>query len=134
MKHFNCLHHPEFIGKGTSIEGEELIMQEKKIMDTMGLSNDVDRVRLATFQLRSDADEWWKAQIGTRGPETYTWEEFIRIFYVRFFPRAIQQQSTNRFSTLQHGSNMTVHEYHARFIQLARFSPVPVTPDEPTLA
>lgn len=72
MKHFNCLHPPEFISNGTMIEAGEWIRNITKIINTMGITHDEDLVRLASFQLRSNADEWWEAQTRTRRPETFT--------------------------------------------------------------
>lgn len=72
MKHFNHLYPLEFIGKGITIEAGEYIRHITKIIDTMSITHDEDRVRLASFQLRSDADEWWEAQTRTCRPKTFT--------------------------------------------------------------
>lgn len=57
MKHFNCLHPPEFTNRGTLIEAEEWVRQMKKIIDSTGITSDEDKVILTFFQLRSDADQ-----------------------------------------------------------------------------
>lgn len=53
---------------------------------------------------------------------------------VKFFPKAVRQQLSDRFATLRYGYNMTVHEYHASFIQLGSFAPHPIVADETSIA
>lgn len=57
MKHFNRMHHSKYTGKGTIVKAKEWLRQMRKIMDTMEISSEEDRVRLASFHLSSDADQ-----------------------------------------------------------------------------
>src|SRR3954468_23251145 len=47
---------------------------------------------------------------------------------------ATRQDLAQRFSTLYQGANMTVAEYHSRFIQLGQFALQSLVADEPTMA
>src|SRR4051812_6166918 len=102
-----------------------------KILDAMGVTADADRVRIATLHLDAQADEWWEGMTRARRAETYTWDEFVRAFYVRFFPRATRQDLADRFQNLKQGENQSITDYHSRFIQLGRFAPQSVVADEP---
>src|SRR3954469_1376582 len=97
MKYFKRMGAPPFTGQGTSVEADDWIREMKKIFDTMGVASEVDRVRLATFQLRSEADQWWSSETRIRDPETFTWEDFTMPFFLRLFPRAMRQQLTDIF-------------------------------------
>src|SRR3954469_15576427 len=100
----------------------------------MGVSREADRVRLAAFQLRSEADQWWSLETRIRDPETFTWDDFTTAFFLRFFPRAMRQQLADRFGTLRQGFNVSVQDYHTSFIQLGHFAPQSTAEDEPGLA
>src|SRR3954462_1623880 len=134
MKYFKRMGAPLFTGLGTAVEADDWIRELKKIFDTMGVSREADRVRLAAFQLRSEADQWWSSETRIRDPETFTWEDFTKAFFLRFFPRAMQQQLADRFASLRQGFNVSVQEYHASFIQLGHFAPQSTAEDEPGLA
>ena len=49
-----------------------------------------------------------------------TWEEFRELFMGKFFPASAQHAKAREFLELKQGT-MTVLEYVAKFIELARF-------------
>ena len=49
-----------------------------------------------------------------------TWGEFIKLFLGKFFPASIRHAKAREFLELKQG-NMTMLEYVAKFIELARF-------------
>ena len=52
----------------------------------------------------------------------YTWEDFKRIFYERYFPQSIRFQKFREFDRLEQGS-MTVAQYAMKFEELSRYAP-----------
>lgn len=84
-------------------------------MDIIGVSDDSDGVSLATFYLSASIDKWWEELTRTRKPETFSWEDFVKAFYVLFFPRATRQEMADKFASLYQG-RMSVANYYARFI------------------
>lgn len=97
MKHFNYLNPPSFTGNNTTVEAEEWSRQIQKIFNTMCITEDWDQVRLTSFCFISTADGWWDELARTKPAESFTWTEFVNIFYLRFFPRATKQELADRF-------------------------------------
>ena len=89
---------------------------------------------MASFYLSDTADDWWTELTRTRHPETFSWEEFVREFYIRFFPRATRLEYVDRFALLVQADRMFVSNYYTKFIQLARFGPLANIPDKATRA
>ena len=56
----------------------------------------------------------------SRDPETMTWGEFRELFIGKFFPASARHAKSREFLELKQG-NMTMLEYIAKFIELARF-------------
>ena len=52
VKTFTRMGAPWFNGKRTAIDAEVWLRHARKIMDTMGVTEDGDRVRLASFHCR----------------------------------------------------------------------------------
>ena len=51
-------------------------MQIEKVLVAMEIAFDTTRIRLAAFQLESEAQVWWNWAKTTRDLEEMTWEEF----------------------------------------------------------
>src|SRR5947208_1167114 len=131
MRNLTRYNPPRYTGRGTAVQSEEWMRAFTKILDAMGITADADRVRIASLHLDAQADEWWEGMTRARRAETYTWDEFVRAFNVRFFPRATRQDLADRFQNLKQGENQSITDYHSRFIQLGRFAPQSVVADEP---
>ncbi|MQM13940.1 hypothetical protein Taro_046867 [Colocasia esculenta] len=86
----------------------------------------VDKVVLATFQLRGFAQEWWRLKMQTtfagRIEGAITWPEFLEAFNDTFFPLQVQEAKREQFRTLQQGGT-SVLEYQMRFMALSRYAP-----------
>src|SRR3954470_13070575 len=130
MRNLTRYNPPRYTGRGTEVQSEEWMRAFTKILDAMGVTADADRVRIASLHLDAQADEWWEGMTRARRAKTYTWDEFVRAFYVRFFPRATRQDLADRFQNLKQGDNQSITDYHSRFIQLGRFAPQSVVADE----
>jgi hypothetical protein len=94
------------------------------LFDTLGCTHE-QRARYIGLKLTGEAGRWWtsKKVLLTKPPnETIiTWDLFKVEYNRRFFPRAQRQLRAIEFQNLVQG-DMTVEQYSARFIELARFA------------
>ena len=53
-----------------------------------------EKVNFATFMLQDEVADWWNMELKKLGPNDvpYTWKDFRRIFYERYFSQSIQFQ------------------------------------------
>ena len=51
-------------------------MQVDKVLETMEITSDMTRIRIATFQLEGEAQVWWNWANTFRDLEAMTWAEF----------------------------------------------------------
>ncbi|XP_057444006.1 uncharacterized protein LOC130736177 [Lotus japonicus] len=84
---FNRHGPPRFKGE-VELEKADLWIQEMdKIFETLH-TPDAERVKLAAFMLKGDAEYWWRSarQLMTANHEAITWESFKRAFMDKYFP------------------------------------------------
>lgn len=78
-------------------------------------------VRLATYLLEGDANQWWRDVRQLKFPNSVTvsiqWKDFEVAFYEKYFPGHVRNRFDREFWNLQQGS-MTVSEYEAAFARL----------------
>lgn len=85
---------------------------------------ETNKVRLASYMLKDQADTWWRAALRTTfaGQKDHlTWDEFLVAFRDEYFLEHIQDLQAQEFLTLVQGT-MTVMEYHAKFTRLEKFT------------
>ena len=90
------------------------------VLEAMEISSNATRIRLAAFQLEGEAQVWWKRARTSRDLEAMTWAEFQDLFMGKYFPNTARHAKAQEFLELKQGM-MTVMEYMARFMELARF-------------
>ncbi|XP_052177626.1 uncharacterized protein LOC127791686 [Diospyros lotus] len=128
LKNFMALRPPEFHGRTDVLAAESWMLSMEKHLRAMGC-NDAQKVQLATFLFRDDAERWWETtrqRYGIRGP---TWAEFREVFHGTYFPSWVREQKTYEFIELTQG-NKSVAQYEEEFISLARFAPDLVSTEE----
>ena len=86
----------------------------------MDISFDATKIRLAAFQLEGESQVWWDRVKTSRDLDAMTWEKFHGLFMSKYFPATARHAKAQEFLELRQGT-MTVMEYMARFIELARF-------------
>ena len=96
-------------------------MQIEKVLETMEITSDTTRIRLAAFQLKGEAQVWWRWTRTSRDLEAMTWVEFQKLFMGKYFPETARHAKAQEFLELKQGV-MTVMDYVARFIELTRFA------------
>ena len=94
--------------------------QVERILESMEITFDATRIRLATFQLEGESKIWWDWVKVSRDLETMTWGEFRDLFMDKYFPTSARHAKAREFLELKQGS-MTVLEYVDKFTKLARF-------------
>ena len=95
-------------------------MQIKKVLKAMEITSYVTRIRLAAFQIMGEAQVWWRWARTFRDLEAMTWAEFQDLFMGKYFLEAARHAKAQEFLELKQGL-MTVMDYVAQFIELARF-------------
>ena len=85
---------------------------------------DVQKVRFSTHILAEEADDWWVSllPILEQDGAEVTWAIFKREFLDRYFPEDVRGKKEIEFLELKQG-NMSVTEYAAKFVELAKFYP-----------
>ena len=115
-------HHPlTFTGGGDPMVTDHWFMQIEKVLETMEITSDTTRIRLAAFQLEGEAQVWWNWAKTSRDLEAMTWAEFQELFMGKYFSDTARHAKAQEFLDLKHGT-VTVMDYVARFTELARFA------------
>ena len=112
---------PSFTGGGDPMVADHWFMQIEKVLEAMEITSDTTRVRLAAFQLEGEAQVWWRWAKTSRDLDVMTWAEFQELFMGKYFPDTARHAKAQEFLELKQGT-MTVIEYMARFIELARYA------------
>ena len=96
-------------------------MQNEKVLEAIEITSDATRIRLAAFQLEGEAQVWWRWARTSRDLEAMTWAEFQELFMGKYFPDTARYAKAQEFLELKQRV-MTVMDFVAWFIELARFS------------
>ena len=91
------------------------------MLETMEITSDTTRIRLAAFQLEGEAQVWWKWARTSRDLEAMTWAEFQELFMGKYFPDTARHAKAQEFLELKR-ETMNMMEYVARFTKLVHFS------------
>nr|CAD1842671.1 unnamed protein product [Ananas comosus var. bracteatus] len=120
---FQKLNPPIFRGSTDPLEAESWLQEMEKALTHMGIGGET-QVTFATYMLREGAYEWWKSVRDGHNDKTesWTWKEFCKIFYDKYFPDSIRRAKKAEFVHLEQ-SNRTVIEYELEFTRLERFAP-----------
>ena len=91
------------------------------MLEAMTITSDTTRIRLVAFQLEGEAQVWWNWAKTSRDLEAMTWSKFQELFMGKYFPDTTHHAKAQEFLELKQGT-MTVMDYVARFMELARFA------------
>ena len=75
-------------------------MQVEKVLEAMKITSDATRIRLAAFQLESEAQVWWNWAKTSRDLEAMTWAKFQELFTGKYFPDIARHAKTQEFLEL----------------------------------
>ena len=60
LQRFRAPHPPTFTGGGDPMVADHRFIQIEKVLEAKEITSDTTRIRLAVFQLESEAQIWWK--------------------------------------------------------------------------
>ncbi|XP_028082584.1 uncharacterized protein LOC114283904 [Camellia sinensis] len=120
---------PKFTGVADLRVAENWLQQIEKMLDTIGITKDADRIAFAVVELDDEADHWWELIKNTRDMTNMSWNQFKDLFLNKHFPNTVWQERVRGFQNLELG-NMTVTQHTAKFEKLARYATRYVVNDE----
>ena len=72
LQRFRAHHPPTFTEGGDPMVADHWFMQIEKVLEAMEITSDATKIRLAAFQLESEAQVWWKWARTSRDLEAMT--------------------------------------------------------------
>ncbi|CAH9075135.1 unnamed protein product [Cuscuta europaea] len=112
---------PKYLGEEDHLILEDWIRTFDKLFDSLNCPSE-QRVNIAVYYLHQEADHWWAANgLALLGQPGFDWEDFIVALRDRFYPDHVKEANYEEFVNFKQG-DLTVHEYHTKFVQLARFA------------
>ncbi|KAJ1410736.1 Retrotransposon gag domain, partial [Sesbania bispinosa] len=128
LAEFMKLKPPTFSGSNVNEDPQQFIDGLERLWRALGCS-DIQDVELASFQLEGVAYDWFDTVTHGRlvGSPLLAWGEFSRLFMARFLPESVRDGLAHEFERLEQTEGMSVSEYSARFTQLSRHAPYPIT-------
>ncbi|RHN40786.1 putative nucleotidyltransferase, Ribonuclease H [Medicago truncatula] len=123
LKTFMRNHPPTFKGRYDPDGAQTWLKEIERVFRVMQCT-EVQKVRFGTHQLAEEADDWWVSLLPTLEQDgaAVTWAVFRRDFLSRYFPEDVRGKKEIEFLELKQG-NMSVTEYAAKFMELAKFYP-----------
>ena len=81
------MHHPPtFTRGGDPMVSDYWFRQIEKILESIEITSDVTKIKLAAFQLEGESQVWWDWVKTSRDLEAMTWVEFHELFMGKYFP------------------------------------------------
>lgn len=124
MKRFRELGPEKYDGTGDADKAEQWIQHLEDIYEVLECT-EIEKRRLAAFQLAGDARNWWglvKSTMGERAVNNMNWTAFKRKFMDKYFPETERESKELEFIQLEQDT-MTVTEYQKKFEALSRYAP-----------
>ena len=112
---------PTFLGESDPVAAEQWLKSIKKKLRTLGIPPEYC-VDFATYMFEGKAEEWLESQGDDYDIPSLSWDEFEALFKRSFVPENHRLRMIREFDDLVQG-DMTVSQYHARFIELSRYNP-----------
>lgn len=76
----------EFDRKMDPLIAEAWMRKVEKILNTLMIIDDANRIRLATHQLESEVDQWWRDKQDTINTTGFMWQGFRDLFFDKYYP------------------------------------------------
>ncbi|MQM17332.1 hypothetical protein Taro_050301 [Colocasia esculenta] len=116
LERFLRLRPPMFHGEYDPDKAESWTHELERIFETMECAEE-DQVRLAVYQLKGAAHEWWRVQrqMHFQGQrlDHITWQRFSEVFHGEYFPDYARRERRDQFHALVQ-DDLTVSQYHQR--------------------
>nr|GFC28625.1 hypothetical protein [Tanacetum cinerariifolium] len=119
LPHIRAEIREEFCTSSGPSDSENWISYMEKIFDVMGCE-DAFKTRLVVHKFEGNALAWWKAYKQAKGGDawliTVTLEEFKKLFFLQFFPRAEQERLKREYHSIRQTNTKTSTEFMQRFL------------------
>jgi hypothetical protein len=118
---------PTFASLPDPLHADDRLKLVEKMLNIAQCS-DREKVLYASSRLTGPAADWWDSYVAAHdAADTITWAEFTTQFRNYHIPAGLMK--IKEFMSLKQ-CNMSVSEYHDKFIQLSRYAPGEVADDE----
>jgi hypothetical protein len=131
VKHREFMSHkpPTFASSPDPLHTDDWLKLVEKMLKIAQCS-DRKKVLYASGRLTGPTADWWDSYVAAHDvANTITWAEFTTQFRNYQIPAGLMNIKQKEFLSLKQG-NMSVSEYHDKFIQLSRYAPDEVADDE----
>jgi hypothetical protein len=120
---------PTFSSSADPLYADDWLKSVEKMLNITQCS-EREKVLYASGRLTGPAADWWDSYIAAHdAANNITWTEFATQFRNYHIPAGLMKIKKKKFLSLKQG-NMSVNEYHDKFIQLSRYAPDEVADDE----
>ncbi|XP_028084499.1 uncharacterized protein LOC114285631 [Camellia sinensis] len=85
---------PTFYDGIEPLKAETWLLEMEKLYEVFPCS-EVQKVLLATYTLKDEAQRWWL--LIRNGHENMTWTQFNTIFYDKYFPQCFRDRKVSEF-------------------------------------
>ncbi|XP_070025560.1 uncharacterized protein [Nicotiana sylvestris] len=123
INQFLSLTPPEFSGTDPEADLQDFLDDMYKTLRVMK-ATEKEAVELASYRLRGPAHYWfemWEDSCRDGSPSA-RWNEFVDAFMDHFLPVETMASRATDFEILEQG-NMSVWEYHMKFMRLSKYAP-----------
>ncbi|XP_058103512.1 uncharacterized protein LOC131247088 [Magnolia sinica] len=101
---------------------ERRSVEASSMLEQSSLIREFQRVSLATFTLKGEAELWWQSVKKEAGLSmVWSWSMFSNKFDQKYFPDSVREKMVSEFISLEQGA-LYVAQYEARFIELSHFA------------
>ncbi|CAL5392807.1 unnamed protein product [Camellia sinensis] len=97
-KEFFRSNPPEYSGEPDPIKVDKWLEQIVKSFEILDINDRELRVALVTYQLKGEADQWWKT---VKHRVEHTWEAFVHAFQEKFLPLTAKERLRKQFEKLR---------------------------------
>ncbi|KAI8560006.1 hypothetical protein RHMOL_Rhmol04G0221200 [Rhododendron molle] len=101
MNEFYKRRPPTFNGDTNPTVVETWLKEVKVILYTLGITQEGDRVAVATYQLKGEARYWWDLMEATHAVATMTFAEFETLFLDKYFSTPLRLAKEQEFLNLK---------------------------------
>ncbi|XP_028058972.1 uncharacterized protein LOC114262775 [Camellia sinensis] len=108
-----------FLGEVKPLEVESWLEQITKTLYMFRVEDEGLRISLATFQLKGDANYWWKYAKNTIDA---MWVAFTKVFLAKYFPHSTRERLREQFVELRQDA-IPLAQFEMRFTSLSMFAP-----------
>jgi hypothetical protein len=119
---------PKFASSPDPLDVDDWLKSVEKMLNIAQCS-DREKVLYASGRLTGPAADWDSYTAAHDAVDTITWAEFSTQFSNYHIPAELMKIKKKEFLSLKQG-NMSVSEYHDKFIMLSRYAPDEVAEDE----